>query len=90
MRIPVPGRPETERAADHVPLNEIAQAALHFAHDARTIEQDELTRHVPRLFGWQRTRDGIAALITNAIDKLVDNGQIKRDGPNLRYAINTP
>ena len=88
VRIPVPGRPETERAADHVPLNEIAQAALHFVHDARSIEQDELTRHVSRLFGWQRTGDGIAARITNAIEKLVDNGQIKRDGPNLRYADN--
>ena len=90
VRIPVPGRPETERAADHVPLNEIAQAALRLVHDARSIEQEELTRHVSRLFGWQRTGDGIAGRIAKAIEKLVDNGQIERDGPKLRYANNPP
>ena len=64
----------------------IAQAALQVVYEGRVVEQDELTRHVARLFGWQRTGDGIRARIGDAIDKLVVNAQIERDGSGLRYA----
>jgi len=85
VRIPVPGRPDTDRSIDLVPLTEIALAALQVVYEARVVGQDELTRHVARLFGWQRTGDGITARIGEAIDRLVVNAQLERVGSGLRY-----
>lgn len=85
VRVPVEGQPETERAAEHVPLTEIALAVLQVASEARSIDQDEVTRIVARIFGWRRTTDGIYSRIGEAVDRLISNEQIERVGVQIRY-----
>lgn len=89
VRVPVDGRPETERIAEHVALTEIALAVRCVVEEARVIDQDELTRYVARIFGWRRTGDGIVARIGDAVERAVSNGQVERDGDRLRLGAGT-
>ncbi len=88
VRVPVDGQPETERAIEHVALSEIAQAVLYVVREAKAVEQEELVRHIARVFGWRRTGDGIVARIGDAISHVIQNGTIERDGRRVRWMAN--
>lgn len=88
VRVPVEGQPETARAIEHVALSEIAQAVLYVVREAKAVEQEELVRHIARIFGWRRTGDGIVARIGDAISRVIQSGTIERDGGRVRWMAN--
>jgi hypothetical protein len=76
VRVPDPGDPRTIREITHIPNVELRAAICNLLHDAHTLDQDELTTRVARLFGWEQTGSRIRAALQQLLDQLLANGPI--------------
>ena len=73
-RRPAPG--QTLRAIEHVPPEEIAEAAILVIRSSRGINDADLKRETARVFGYQRTGGEIEQMVTPVINDLVSDGRI--------------
>ena len=82
IRVRVPGDDEaTKRAAEDVPLPELALALQHAvaAHGGR-VDEDEVTMQVAKLFGWTRRGGAIQSRLDSALGSALDAGTLRREG----------
>lgn len=85
-RVRVPGGDEaTRRAADEVPLSELALAATRAAGAlGGSVEVDDLTMRVAKLFGWTRRGGAIQERLEAALRLAVERGELAVEGGRAR------
>jgi len=77
VTVRTPTRDEgTYRNADEVPPAEIRLAVRLLVQEARSIDREELTTRVARLFGWARRGADIGRSLDEAVDSLVAEGAL--------------
>lgn len=69
----------TRRNAEHLPPQEVANAALHLLEQHISLPVVDLVRETARLFGYQRTGPTVDKSIRGGIERLVRNGKAKND-----------
>lgn len=81
-RVRVPGEDEaSRRAAEDVPLVELASAIGHAARALGRCEVDELTMQVAKVFGWTRRGGSIQERLDAAVSRAGQEGAVElRDG----------
>jgi hypothetical protein len=84
VRVPTDDDPRTEREVKHVPTEELRLAIRHLVADAHTITHDELSRHVARVFGWQRRGPDIRANLDDVTADLIGSGELHEENGELR------
>ncbi|MBI4728048.1 MAG: DUF3320 domain-containing protein [Acidobacteria bacterium] len=85
VRTPVDGAPDTQRGAQEVAVEEIQLAMKRLVKDARSVTSDELSSTVSRIFGWNRRGSEIVRVLADALDGLIAEGVLVRDGEHIRY-----
>lgn len=78
-----PTNSRTEREVKHVPRDELRLAVQRIVADAHTITHDDLSRHVARLFGWQRRGPDIRAILDEITHDLLRTGDLHQVDGNL-------
>jgi len=69
------------RPVDQVPGGELDVAVEGFARQALRVSEEELTRQVAWLFGWNRRGPEIQRALLDSVERLVDQGRLsERDG----------
>lgn len=63
-----------------VPLEEIELAILYIVEDQFGFQREGLPQAVTRVFGFERAGAGSAEIVHNAVDALVDRGQLRVSG----------
>lgn len=86
VRVPTGDDARTEREVKHVPTEELRLAIRHLVADAHTITHDELSRHVARVFGWQRRGTDIRANLDDVTADLIGSGELHDENGELRTA----
>jgi hypothetical protein len=71
-----PETPESVRAPRHVPATELEMAVARLVEDARSIDREELSIRVARIFGWNRRGPDVSAAIDAAITSLIERGDL--------------
>jgi hypothetical protein len=61
----------------------LRHAVQRIVADANTITHDELSRHVARLFGWQRRGPDIRAILDEITGDLLRSGDLREVDGNL-------
>lgn len=84
VRVPDDADVDTFRKVDEVPDSELELAIRSVVSDARSITQEELTRHVARLFGWQRRGSDITQRLGRAVERMIRSGQLRRSGDRIQ------
>jgi hypothetical protein len=84
VRVPTDDDPRTEREVKHVPTEELRLAIRHLVADAHTITHDELSRHVARVFGWQRRGPDIRANLDDVTADLIRSRALYDENGELR------
>lgn len=80
-----PGDREDSRREVHlIPAAELELAVLKTIESVGVADRDELTESVSRLFGWSRRGARIVAGLDLAIEQLVRDGLLARDGQRIR------
>lgn len=79
-------RPESERDADDLPVEEVANAAHFVLKQHVGAPEAELVREVSRLFGFQRTGSVIDARVRAGVTLLVERGIARRTGESVTLA----
>lgn len=74
---------QARRDVEEVPKAELRLAVVHLVDDARRVSRDELSREVARLFGWNRRGPDISRALDRAVDALIREGSIDKDGDYL-------
>jgi len=83
----VPGEDEaSRRAAEDVPVAELALAIVHAVRALGPTEADELTMQVARLFGWTRRGGSIQMRLDAAVEAALERGTVERRGSRLAVA----
>jgi very-short-patch-repair endonuclease len=82
VRIPTDDS-RTKREIKHIPREELRHAVRRIVADAHTITHDELSRHVARLFGWQRRGPDIRAILDEINGDLLRSGDLREVDGNL-------
>jgi len=77
VRVPREGDQATRREAKHLPPPEAEAAVFYLLRDAHVTGRDELLDAVKRLFGWARMGPQIEALLTGALETLMEAGRIE-------------
>lgn len=78
FRIPG-GAPESQRKAEEIPLQEIANAALSLMRQHIAAPESELARGTGRLFGFRRVSGGTEERMRAGIEHLVGRGEVRRE-----------
>jgi len=78
VRCATPENADTVRKVEHVPRMELCGALLAFVSDAKSISEEELTKRVAALFGWNRRGPDIVRAMTAALDALEAEGYLLR------------
>jgi len=76
--------------ASHVPLVEVRNAMVLLVRDAHRIADDELTARTAAIFGWARRGADVMALLTRALNSLVDEGALNRGADGLLVPTASP
>lgn len=78
----VPGEAEeTQRAPEHIPDDELVNAAVHVVKAQVALPREELERHVGRLLGVQRLGGRASEIFARAVSLALERGRlISRDG----------
>lgn len=71
------------RKTEEVPPEELELAIRLFLRDAKKMEREELTRRVALVFGWRRRGPDIQGALENALDALIQKGEIVERGDHL-------
>jgi hypothetical protein len=77
--------PESKRKIGEIPLVEIVNAAAFVLRGQVSMPAEDLVRETAKLFGFQRTGAAIQARISEAIERLVEDNQIRHDSGMLVY-----
>lgn len=84
FRCPPPG--EEPRAIEHIAQREIELAALHVVESQFGLPHDALVRAVAQALGYERTRADVADRIREAVDRLIEGGELRRSGLQIQLA----
>lgn len=77
--------PESKRKIGEIPLVEVINATAFVLRGQVSMPAEDLMRETAKLFGFQRTGASIQARISEAIERLVEDGQIRRESDRLVY-----
>lgn len=80
FRVPGDG---VERSINHVAPEEIELAILYAVEDQFGLPRDHLPRAVAGLFGIGKTNVGVAEIVGNVVDGLIESGRLRLSGPNV-------
>ena len=75
--------PDAQRSIDEVPPIELQEAVHQLVKDALSVDRDELSREVARLFGWNRRGSDISATLDDAIDDLIEADVLQEEAGKL-------
>ena len=88
-RVRVPGSDDdSRRGAEDVPLVELALVLTRAAGELGSVEVDDLTMRVAKLFGWTRRGGAIQERLDAALRLAVERGALQVDGSIVRAAGN--
>lgn len=71
------------RKVEHVHLEELAMAVILTIRDVGAVSRPEVVQGVARIFGWTRTGAIVDRRITEAIDRLVNHGEVASSGDGM-------
>lgn len=83
VRVPDGVDPDTFRKVDEVPDSEMELAIRNVVSDGRSVTREELTRHVARLFGWQRRGSDITHRLDLTVDRMIRAGHLSRSDDRI-------
>ena len=81
---------DTRRAAEHLPPQEVANAAEWLVSQSGSIARDELVMEISRLFGYRSTGKKVRAAMETGIEYLVTQGRVEVVGDAIRPAVRSP
>lgn len=76
VRVPVPGKPETARAIDRIPPEEIDLAILYLVETAIAIDEASLRTLTARVLGFDRTADRIGEHVDARLNANLEAGRL--------------
>ncbi|MGQ0433896.1 MAG: DUF3320 domain-containing protein [Microthrixaceae bacterium] len=85
VRVPTTD-PRSERKLEDISPQEVDKALTLAVQDAHSIDEDDLSMYVARVFGWRRRTAQVIDGLEQAIERLVTRGVLERDGVQLRLA----
>jgi hypothetical protein len=85
VRVPTTD-PRSERKLEDISPQEVDNALTLAVQDAHSIDEDDLSMFVARVFGWRRRTAQVIDGLEQAIERLVTQGVLERDGAQLKLA----
>jgi hypothetical protein len=83
VRVPDPDLPESFRTVAQIPHEELDAAIVMAVREARSVVEDELTKHVAGMFGWARRGPEISSAMEKSVRRLLRRGALARSGESL-------
>lgn len=90
IRVPDPNLPESFRTVSQIPKEELDAAILMAVREARSVVEDELTKHVAGMFGWARRGPDISAAMERSVRRLIRRGELAHSGDALIEGPESP
>jgi hypothetical protein len=84
FRVPDPSDDRTKRRIEHIPIQEIANAADYVLHQAKSIGRDDLAKETARLLGIERMGTKVRETVDAAIQRLLDERRAEEVSGRIR------
>ena len=83
VRVPVEGRPESQRKIEHIPSEEIYRAMQLVAEEAIGISRENLIQETARLFGFQRSGENVHSRLEECLEVCLEQQKMVMTGENI-------
>ncbi|WP_346355291.1 DUF3320 domain-containing protein [Azotosporobacter soli] len=83
VRVPIEGRPESQRKIEHIASEEICQAMQLILQEAIGISRESLIQETARLFGFQRSGEQVQARLEECLSYCLDNQTMVVTGESI-------
>ena len=83
VRVPVEGRPESQRKIEHIPEEEIYRAMQLVAEEAIGISKENLIQETARIFGFQRSVENVYSRLEECLELCLKQEKMIMTGENI-------